>query len=220
MKSITRQKPFEEIEGLLEDAGRIFIIGCGTCTTMCRTGGIEEVNQMNRRLTDLGKLVTGSMVPATACDDLTPQALEENKQAIKDAQTLLVMACAFGVQNIATAFGKRVAPGVDTLFFGLETSPGYFQEVCLQCGQCILGETAGICPITSCHKGLVNGPCGGTNTGKCEIDNKLDCAWTKIYLRLKELDRLDLMSKYHQPRNYQAVQKPGQITIEDDRSDE
>ncbi|MBM4319637.1 MAG: 5,10-methylenetetrahydrofolate reductase, partial [Deltaproteobacteria bacterium] len=163
--------------------------------------------------------VTGSFVPATACDDLTPQLLEAHRQPLADAQVVLAMSCAFGVQNLAATVGKRVVPALDTLFFGLETSPGCYQEVCRQCGQCILGETAGICPVTACHKGLVNGPCGGTNRGKCEIDKEKDCAWTSIYLRLKELGQLELMRKYHQPRNHQVFPKPGKMTMQDGRSD-
>lgn len=220
MKSITRQKPFEEIEALLQDVGRVFIVGCGTCATLCHTGSMEEVEEMSGRLKEAGKLVTGSIVPSTACDDMTPQMMEESLPLIDDAQSVLVMACAFGVQNIATRLGKRVVPALDTLFFGMETSPGFFQELCQQCGQCILGETAGICPLTACHKGLLNGPCGGTNNGKCEIDKNIDCAWTLIYQRLKDMDRLDLMSNYHEPRNYQAFTRPGQMTIEEKRRGE
>ena len=215
MKSITRQKSMEEIEALLTDVGRVFVIGCGTCATMCRTGGVDEVAAIGERLKEAGKLVTGSVVPPTTCDGLTPDALEIHRQAIDDAQALLVMACAFGVQNCATAFSKRVAPGLDTLFFGMETSPGFFQEVCDQCGQCLLGDTAGICPLTACHKGLLNGPCGGTNNGKCEIDKNIDCAWTKIHERLEALGQLDLLKKYHEPRNFQVISRPGQLTVEE-----
>jgi len=193
--------------------GRIYIIGCGTCATMCHTGGLEEVKAMGERLKEAGKLVTGTVVPSTTCDDLTPQALEENSQDIDDAQVIVVMSCAFGVQNVANALNKRVVAALDTLFLGMETQPGFFQESCLQCGQCILGETAGICPVTACHKGLMNGPCGGTNNGKCEIDKNIDCAWTLIYQRLKEQGQLELMDKYHEPKNYQAYPKPGQIDL-------
>ena len=69
---------------------------------------------------------------------------------------------------------RPVMPALDTLFIGVEDTPGYFREVCGQCGHCVLGETAGICPVVSCHKGLMNGPCGGTNNGKCEVDTR----WT------------------------------------------
>ena len=220
MKSITRAKPFEEISKLLQDVGRVFIMGCGTCATTCRTGGVEEVSAMCTRLSEVGKLVTGSVVPPTACDMLTPQMLEQSSGAMDDAQVVLVMACAFGVQAAASALDMRVVPALDTLFFGMETRPGLFQETCRQCGQCILGETAGICPVTSCHKGLLNGPCGGTDKGKCEVDRDMDCAWTLIYQRLEELDRLDLMYRYQEPRDFQAVTRPGQMDLSQERRGE
>jgi hypothetical protein len=108
---------------------------------------------------------------------------------------------------------KPVIPALDTLFIGIEDSPGYFHEVCAQCGQCVLGETADICPLTACHKGLLNGPCGGTNNGKCEVDKEKDCAWTLIYQRLRDQGRLDLMRKYHPPKNYQVMPRPKIIKL-------
>ena len=106
-----------------------------------------------------------------------------------------------------------VVPAVDTLFIGKETSVGLFDEICTQCGTCIIGETGGICPVTSCHKGMVNGPCGGTNYGKCEINPMKDCAWTLIYNRLKDLGQLDAMRKYQKPRNHRAEPMPGKWTL-------
>jgi len=106
-----------------------------------------------------------------------------------------------------------VVPALDTLFIGLEDSPGNFHEVCAQCGHCVIGWTAGICPITACHKHLLNGPCGGTNNGKCEVDKTKDCAWTLIYQRLKEQGRLHLMRKYQPIRNSQVVPRPRMVTI-------
>jgi ferredoxin len=213
MKSITRAKPMEAVMKALEAYERVFIAGCGTCATMCRTGGVNEVAAMGRTLEEAGKLVTGTLVIPTACDTLTHECMEKNREAMEDAQVALVMSCAFGVQTVAGYVGRPVQPALDTLFFGLETSPGHFSEVCMQCGDCVLAETAGICPVTSCHKGLLNGPCGGTNNGKCEIDNSIDCAWTLIYNRLKEIGRLDLMRKTCKPKNFQAMAKPGRIDI-------
>jgi hypothetical protein len=125
-------------------------------------------------LSEKGKIITGQTVVPVACDNLTREFLAEFGEQIDQADVLLIMTCAFGV----------------------------FDEICTQCGTCIIGETGGICPVTNCHKGLVNGPCGGTNHGKCEIDIDKDCVWTLIYNRLKELDRLDAMRKYQKPRNH------------------
>ncbi|MBM4451705.1 MAG: 5,10-methylenetetrahydrofolate reductase, partial [Chloroflexi bacterium] len=183
MKSITKQKPFEEIKGQLDGLDRVFIVGCGTCTTMTKTGGRDEVLAMKEKLQEQGKIVTGWTVIPTACDEMTEVAIKENNGAIRNAGCMLVMSCALGVHKVSSYLDKPVIPGVDTLFIGLEDEPGNFHEVCAQCGQCVLGETAGICPITACHKGLVNGPCGGTNKGKCEVDKEKDCAWSLIYQR-------------------------------------
>ena len=214
MKSITRQKPFDEIKEQLADLDRLFIIGCGTCTTMTKTGGIDQVQEMKDRLQELGKRVSGWTVIPTACDEMTEVAMKENSRAIENASCILAMPCALGVHRISLYIDRPVIPALDTLFIAVEDTPGYFREVCSQCGQCILGETAGICPITTCHKGLVNGPCGGTNNGKCEVDKEKDCAWTLIYERLREQDRLDLMRKYYPPRNFQVVPRPRTIKIQ------
>jgi hypothetical protein len=208
MKSITKQKPFDEIKQQLENFSRVYIMGCGTCSTMTKTGGKEEVLDMKKRLEGLDKLVTGWAVIPTACDEMTEVSIKEADGPIRNVHCILVMACALGVHRVSLYIDKPVIPALDTLFIGVEDSPGYFHEVCAQCGQCVLGETAGICPLTACHKGLLNGPCGGTNNGKCEVDKEKDCAWTLIYQRLRDQGRLDLMRKYHPPKNYQVVPRP------------
>jgi hypothetical protein len=213
MKVITRQKPFEEIKVQLANFDRPFVVGCGTCTTMTRTGGIDQVLEMKERLQELGKRVSGWTVIPTACDEMTEVAMKENSQAIQNASCILAMTCALGVHRMSLYINRPIIPVLDTLFIAVEDAPGYFREVCAQCGQCILGETAGICPITACHKGLVNGPCGGTNNGKCEVDKEKDCAWTLIYQRLKDQGRLDLMRKYYPPRNFQVLPRPRTVKI-------
>jgi len=213
IRSITKQKPEEEIDRLLDGLGRVFILGCGTCVTLTRTGGEPEVKAMKERLSGQGRLVTGEVVLPVACDNLTGEAMKEYGQWIDQADALLIMTCAFGVQTIARQLKKMVVPALDTLFIGKENGIGKFDEICTQCGTCILGETGGICPVTSCHKGLVNGPCGGTNNGKCEIDPEKDCAWTLIYNRLKELDRLDSMRTLQKPRNHQGEPSPGKFIL-------
>jgi len=213
MKVITRQKPFDEIKEQLAGSDRPFIIGCGTCTTMTKTGGIDQVLEMQDRLQELGKRVSGWTVIPTACDEMTEAVMKENSRAIQEASCILAMTCALGVHRMSLYIDRPVIPALDTLFIAVEDTPGFFREVCAQCGQCILGETAGICPITACHKGLVNGPCGGTNNGKCEVDKEKDCAWTLIYERLRDQDRLDLMQKYYTARNYKVVPRPRTVKI-------
>ena len=215
IRSITQQKPEEEIDQLLNGLGRVFIFGCGTCVTLTRTGGRPEVDAMQEQLSAKGKLITGAAVLPVACDNLTGEALLEYGPQMDQADAFLIMTCAFGVQTIARQSKKMVIPALDTLFIGKETAVGQFDEICAQCGTCILGETGGICPVTSCHKGLVNGPCGGTDNGMCEIDAQKDCVWTLIYNRLNELGHLDAMRRYQKPRNHQGEPSPGKWKLEE-----
>ena len=214
IRSITQKKSPEELERLLKGLNRIFIIGCGTCTTLTHTGGEPEVSALKIDLSQKGKLITGTTVVPVACDNLTREFLGEFGDQIKQSDALLITSCAFGVQTIARQLKKMVVPAVNTMFIGKETAFGTFDEICTQCGSCIIGETGGICPVTNCHKGLVNGPCGGTNHGKCEIDVNKDCVWTLIYNRLTELNRLDSMRKYQKPRNHLGEPKPGKLNLE------
>jgi ferredoxin len=196
MKTISAPKPLEEIMGYLDKCQKVYIIGCGTCATMCRTGGKAEVIAMKASIEASGRKVTGWMVIPTACDELTKDAMEENSAEIYDADCILVMTCAFGVQTVAmnTSRPMPVYPALDTLFLGIEDKPGHFTEVCLQCGRCVLGRMAAICPLVRCAKSLFNGPCGGSSGGKCEISKNVPCAWQLIYDRLQATGRLDEMA--------------------------
>lgn len=195
MKTITAQKPMEEIMKYLEKCQWVHIIGCGTCATLCHTGGKSEVIEMKNRLEASGKKVTGWMVIPTACDELTGDALRQNAESVEAADCILAMTCAIGVQTISLHLkkAKPVYPGLNTLFLGMEERPGHFVEACLQCGNCVLGRTAAICPLVRCAKSLLNGPCGGSARGRCEISPDVPCAWQMIYDRLVEVGRLDEM---------------------------
>ena len=213
IRSITKQKSQEEILGLLDGLERVFIVGCGTCVTLCGTGGAPQVEEMGRKLREAGMIITGSMVIPVACDELCHEALDQMRDPLSQIQAILIMTCGFGVQTIGRQVQIPVIPALDTLFIGKERGLGRFEEICTQCGDCILGETGGICPVTSCHKGLVNGPCGGTKDGKCEIDPEKDCAWTLIYERLKAQGRLDLMRRLKPAKSHQVSPRPGKILI-------
>lgn len=193
MKTITAQKPSEEITKYIEKCQGVYLIGCGTCATLCHTGGKSEILDMKDKLEASGKKVTGWMVIPTACDELTKYALQEEAENIQAADCILVMTCAVGVQTISLHLKepKPVYPALNTLFIGMEESPGHFIEVCMQCGGCVLGRTASICPLVRCAKSLLNGPCGGSADGKCEISSDIPCAWQMIHDRLAEMGRLD-----------------------------
>ena len=217
MITITEQKPLEEITQYLNGCHGVYLIGCGTCATMLHTGGKSEVLAMKDKLEAAGKKVTGWMVIPTACDILTRDALSENSEAIKTTDCILVMSCAFGVQTVSLYSDKAVYPALNTLFIGKEESPGCFVEVCAQCGSCVLAETGGICPVIRCAKGLLNGPCGGSVEGKCEVDPDTPCAWQLIIDRLEALDKLARLEEITPPKDWGTSHSggPRRIAISD-----
>ncbi|MCK4721978.1 MAG: methylenetetrahydrofolate reductase C-terminal domain-containing protein, partial [Dehalococcoidia bacterium] len=85
------------------------------------------------------------------------------------------------------------------------------EERCAACGDCILEFTGGICPIARCPKSLLNGPCGGSANGKCEVDPEKDCAWDLIIKRLEKLGRLSVLEEIRPPRNFWQVARPGRV---------
>jgi hypothetical protein len=216
MITITKQKPPEEIMKYLDRCQNVYLVGCGTCATMLHTGGKTEVLAMKDKLEAAGKKVTGWMVIPTACDALTKDALKENAAAVKAADCILVMACAFGEQTVALNCDKAVYPALNTMFIGKEESPGHFIEACLQCGNCVLGRTAGICPLVRCAKGLLNGPCGGSVGGRCEVSPDTPCAWQLIIDRLTALGQLDRFDEIEPPRDWSTSHTggPRKISVE------
>ncbi|MFC1803265.1 methylenetetrahydrofolate reductase C-terminal domain-containing protein [Thermoproteota archaeon] len=198
---ITKQKPMDKIMDMTEPFPKLFIVGCGTCSTSCMTGGEEQVKEMAEKL---GDRVLGYKVVEDPCDiRLDRRDLKEYREEIKEADAVLVMSCGVGVQTISDYAKKVVIPTNDTLFIGETERLGKFHDRCKACGECILDETGGVCPITRCSKGILNGPCGGQVKGKCEVGNyEEECAWIQIYERLKEQDRMELFTKFRPPRDY------------------
>ncbi len=216
MIMITEQKPLEEIMQYLDRSQSVYLIGCGTCATMLHTGGKSEVLAMKDKLEATGKKVTGWMVIPTVCDPLTKEALAENARDIEAADCILVMSCALGVQMVSLNIKKAVYPALNTLFLGFEDRPGHFIEACMQCGGCVLGRTAGICPLVRCAKGLLNGPCGGSVKGRCEVDPNTPCAWHLILGRLSVLGQLDKLAEIEPIKDWSTSLSggPRKITIE------
>jgi ferredoxin len=198
---ITEQKAMEEIQEMIAPYGKLFIVGCGTCSTSCQTGGEDEVKEMTERL---GDRVAGWAMVEDPCDlRLDRRDLKAYKKQIEESDAILVMACGAGVQTVGTYSNMIVLPALNTLFIGETERLGKFHDMCRACGDCILDETGGICPLTRCAKGLLNGPCGGQVKGKCEVgDYEYECAWVQIYDRLKEQDRLDLFTAFRPPRDF------------------
>lgn len=213
---ITTQKELKEIVKNLGDENKVFIVGCGECSTTCKTGGEKDVLKIKDALEKEGKTVTGWVIPDAPCIASQVRiAMAKNKKALREADSILVMACGLGIQSVMEndREKKMVHTGCDTIFMGAVDKDGTFLERCSACGECVLEETGGICPVTRCPKGLLNGPCGGTDKGKCEVDKDRDCVWTLIYNTLKEKKRLHLMGKISTPKDYSKMSKPRKLKL-------
>jgi len=131
---------------------------------------------------------------------------------VADVDAVLSLGCGIGVQIVAERFPDiPVLPGVNTSFMGAVDEWGVWDERCAACGDCRLEETGGICPITRCTKGILNGPCAGTKNGKCEANKDIDCGWVLIYRRLERLGQLDKMRRYYPPRNFRTIPRPKRL---------
>lgn len=201
-----KRKPIEELKEAINGYKNILIVGCGGCVSVCLAGGQREVNALKAELNvhlkkdNTPKELSGYTIERQ-CNE---QFIEELKGKVDQYDCILSMACGAGVQNMAEQFASiPVHPAVNTVSIGIDRALGMYEEKCRACGHCVLGYTGGICPVTRCSKGLFNGPCGGTNSGKCEISNEISCAWNDIYTRLKEQNRLDDILKVHPPMQWQ-----------------
>lgn len=197
---ISEQKRFEEILASIRTGKSVFIIGCGDCATSCGVGGEKEVSAMAAKFTANGINVSGTVMVDTGCDErLIRRDLKKSTLSVDDV--ILVLACGSGVQAVSSIVSNDVVPGLNSLFLGKIKNLTSFDQVCSMCGDCILAHTGNICPITRCPKKLLNGPCGGSSEGKCEVNRDNDCAWTLIYERLKKLDKLDYLRSYQPPKD-------------------
>lgn len=212
---ITKQKPIGEILGFLKDIKKIFLVGCAQCATVCKTGGEEEVLKMKERLKKEAKIVTGTSIIDPCCHLVkVKQFFQKNKEALSNSDAILVMACGDGVQSAMDGTKQKlVYPALDTLFLGEVEHAGHFLQKCILCAECIINETGGICPLTICSKGLLNGPCGGSKDGKCEVDRDRDCGWALIYKRLKELNQIDKMKPVKPPMDNSKILKPQKVIL-------
>jgi ferredoxin len=200
---ISEQKPFEEILSSLDGEKAVFLIGCKGCAEGCETGGEKEVMEMRRKLEEQGKTITGFSVIDMVCDEpLTRLKLKAHEETIAASDSLLVLCCGTGVQTVAASADKIVHPGCNTVSSGGAHAEWREAERCLECGDCILDFTGGICPIARCSKHLLNGPCGGSQEGKCEVSPDLPCAWQLIIERLTKLGRLDRLEDVVAPKNW------------------
>jgi ferredoxin len=213
---VTEQKAIAEIIDSLKGYTKIFLVGCGECSATCKTGGEPELLKIRAELEQQGKVITGMCIPEAPClASKIKTELAKNMKAIRETEAILVLSCGLGVQSVKEndRLGLAVLPACNSLFGASMDAKGDFLEKCSMCGECVLGVTAGICPVTLCAKGLLNGPCGGMNKGKCEVDIEKDCAWVLIYKELEKRKNTDGLKIIRAPHDYKKNLKPRKLTI-------
>ena len=209
---VAEQKTLDEVKALVGEAEKVLVVGCGTCVTVCFAGGAREAAitatslRMSSKLNGDNKDV-GDVTVQRQCEW---EYLDQISEQVADADVILSLGCGIGVQAIAEHFPDAwVVPGLNTSFLGLPTEQGVWAERCAACGDCVLGLTGGICPIARCSKSLLNGPCGGSEDGHCEIDPNVDCAWQLIYDRLSAADKLHVLLDLQPPKNWRTSRDGG-----------
>lgn len=209
---VAERKSLDEIKVLVGEAQNVLVVGCGTCVTVCFAGGAREAAitatslRMSSRLDGQPQAVRDVTVQRQ-CEW---EYLDEIAADVAAADVVLSLGCGIGVQALVEHYPETwVVPGLNTSFLGLPTEQGVWAERCAACGDCILGLTGGICPIARCSKSLLNGPCGGSEAGHCEIDPSVDCAWQLIYDRLSSMDRLDVLLELQPPKNWRTSRDGG-----------
>ena len=218
---VAEQKPFKEINEAVKEYKKVLILGCGTCVTVCMAGGEREVGVLasTLRLANKENNVEMEVREATIERQCDKEFFDEVKDKIEWADAVLSMACGVGVQFCSEVFeGKRVLPALNTKFYGTNEQQGIWSERCAGCGDCVLEKFGGVCPIARCSKSLLNGPCGGSQDGKCEIDpDNLDCAWQLIFDRMKALNILDRLEENQPVKDWSTGRDggPGKIVRED-----
>jgi ferredoxin len=201
---VADRKTVPEIRDMIKDHHRVLLVGCGTCVTVCLAGGERETSilgsavRMGLKLIGRGSVVVDECTIERQCEDAFIDALASHAD---DYDAICSLGCGAGVQALAERFpNTAVYPGLNTQFIGILESQGVWTEKCIGCGNCRLGEFAGICPISRCAKRLFNGPCGGSRQGECEVNPELECGWQIIYDRAKSLgivDRLESIAEVH-----------------------
>jgi hypothetical protein len=200
---ISKQKPMAEILSYLDGESSVFLVGCKGCAEGWESGGEKQVAEMKSILQEQGKAVTGFVVVDMLCDPvLTRLKFRAYRQEIAAADSILVLTDGAGVQTVAEVVDKVVHPGCNTLSAGGAHAEWKEAERCFECGDCVLEFTGGICPIARCAKHMLNGPCGGSHDGKCEVDPSIPCVWQEIVDHLSKLGQLDKLERLVAPKNW------------------
>lgn len=217
---VAEQKPIAEILSMLTGFKKILVLGCGTCVTVCFAGGAKEVEILSSliRMDRKKKGEPVEIVEKTLVRQCDPEYLDELADSIDQFDAVLSMACGVGVNFLADRYLQTVfLPALNTRFMGVTEEQGIWSERCIGCGDCILDKTAGLCPMARCSKRLFNGPCGGSQNGKCEINPNVSCVWQLIYDRLKRLNQLERLQEIIPMKDWSSGLHggPGRIVRED-----
>ncbi len=220
---VAERKPIPEILNNVREVDRLLVVGCDTCVAVCMAGGEREVAVLSSaiRLALRDRQSPISIVERCVERQCEPEFNEPLAQEIASADAVLSMACGVGVQTLVEQFPDAIVyPALNTKFMGQPDELGAWSERCIGCGNCVLDKFGGICPITRCAKNLLNGPCGGSQDGRCEVDpENLECAWQLIYDRLARLGQLDRLLEIEPPKDWSSSKHggPRKIVREDVR---
>jgi ferredoxin len=206
------RKPIDEIRAMIAPYKRVLVLGCGSCVAECAAGGEKETGMLASTLRMANKM-DGK--------EVLIQEKTLDRQCVKDfvvllddiidrVDAILSLGCGAGVQAVAEMFSEvPVLPALNTEFLGETRDQGYWVESCLGCGDCMLDDFGGICPLARCSKQLLNGPCGGSRDGKCEINQEVPCAWQAIIDRLDRFGALDRLEQIYPPKDWSRKQGGG-----------
>jgi len=217
---IAERKPLEEIAAMAAPYENICVLGCNTCVGVCMAGGEKEAEETAAllRIHRKNENKSGEIDVFSIERQCEYEFIDEVLERLKGYDLIISLACGVGVQTmIEHVQSLRVVPGLNTTSMGYPTEQGVWAERCLGCGDCVLHKTMGICPITRCAKSILNGPCGGSADGKCELGDEIDCAWQLIHDRLSSFDRLDDMKEIQPPKDWSTSHHGGpRTTVRED----
>ncbi len=206
-------KPIDELLAKLDGHRKVLLVGCATCVAECAAGGEKEVETLAPLLSlamkEQGKSIEiRTMTLEKQCEW---EFIEEMAEAVEEVDAVLSTACGIGVQALAERFAsKPIYPGINTSALTIREEAGVWESRCAACGDCVLGETFGLCPVARCSKSLMNGPCGGTREGgKCEICEDTDCVWKLIVERATERGELESLAQVSKPKSWQNSRHGG-----------
>jgi ferredoxin len=214
---IGESKPLAEILEMIQDFKKVVVTGCKGCVTVCNVGGEKEVAILASELRIARKAAGNELevIEYTCERQCDPEYIEPLDSLVQDVDAVVSIACSVGPQYIVERYPYlQVFPGINTTCIGGSQEHGVWKEFCQACGNCIIHKFGGLCPITRCAKQLLNGPCGGSSEGKCEVGKgSIPCVWQLIYDRLKNLGQLHNLVEVQLSKNWSTSRDGGLRTM-------